>query len=391
MLRSASFVAASLLLIAAAGLFFRSSRAQAQDQTQALINTALDKQVQLNIDSVLPQAMSAIAEKTGVRVEAGPEVYDLLPWGQDTKIKAKIQNQTLRQALTGITQKLGLTFVLGDQSVQLEPMPALRRLARRSTVEELNALDTLASTPLNPSATKLPLKDLLDSVDGKLEAIKSPYAVANRSADGGVAQSISVSIARNATLMEALDEVVRQTGATWYPWGKTIVVISKPDEVRRQLAKAISVRYNGVPLEQVLLELRQRAGVRFEYEPAAIQQVPPEARTIRLVLDNATIQDALDNISGVTGLDYQIRDDGVYFSTQATRTVARDRVVIMIPLGSGAQLVVPQSQIPTDLREYISSKTQEEFRKLRDQMKEEGFKPSTQPATHPAGPQDERL
>lgn len=374
-----------LLLAAIGGLLvlgdFNLSRARAADETQALINQALDKQVQLTINNVLPQAINAIADKTGVRIEAGAEVYDLLPWGQDTNIKATIQNQTLREALQGITRKLGLTFVLKEQALELEPHPALRRLARRSTVDELGALDKLAATALEPASTKMTLKDLLDGVDAKLDAVKSPYAIENRSADG-IAQNTPVSVARNATLMDALDEMTRQTGATWYPWGKTIVVLSKADQVRRQLAKAITVRYNGVPLEQVLLEMRQRAGARFDYEPGAIQQIPAESRNIRLMLDNATIQDALDAISGFTGLDYVVRDDSVYFWNPTGNTGSRDRVVILMQLDAGTQVLVPQSQIPTDVREFIASKTQDEIRKLREKMKEEGFRPSV-PATRP--------
>ena len=88
--------------------------------------------------------METIKQTTGVPIIAAAGVYDLLPWGEQTNISAKIQNQTLRGALEAITRKLGLTFVLQDEAVELQPMPALKRLGRRASVEELDLLDALA-------------------------------------------------------------------------------------------------------------------------------------------------------------------------------------------------------------------------------------------------------
>jgi hypothetical protein len=36
------------------------------------------------------------------------------------------------------------------------------------------------------------------------------------------------------------------------------------------------------------------------------------------------------------------------------------------------------------VREYLNQRINNEIDKLRQQMKEEGFRPTTQPATHPA-------
>src|SRR4051794_39366800 len=89
------FRPAALLLIA---VLFASSATAAPD-TSALINEALDQPVKLELNTVLPKAMATIGDKTGVRIEADPAVWDLLPWGEQTNLKAKIENQTLRAAL----------------------------------------------------------------------------------------------------------------------------------------------------------------------------------------------------------------------------------------------------------------------------------------------------
>src|SRR5512138_3105293 len=95
----------------------------AQDSS-SLINQTLDQPVKLQFDSVLAEAMTAITKTTGVRVEAEQAVWDLLPWGQQTNINAKIENQSLRQAMDAITRKLGLTYSLREDMIQLQPMPA---------------------------------------------------------------------------------------------------------------------------------------------------------------------------------------------------------------------------------------------------------------------------
>jgi hypothetical protein len=366
-------------------LFVIASTSFAQN-TSALINEALDKQVKLDLNTVLPQAMESIANQTGVRLEAHPAVWDLLPWGEQTNITAKIENQTLRQALEAITRKLGLTFVLKDEAVEIRPVPALMRLGRRSTVQELQALDLLASNNVNLSGDRPTVKDLLAAVDQRLVELKSPFAMENRAGDSARPDQV-VFVPRNATLSEALESLTKDTGATWYPWGKSIVVVSKEDQVRNQLARTLTTRYNGVDVGQVLIELSQRSGVNFSIEPGAIQRIPPEFRTVRLVLDNASIQQALENIAGFTGLGYIVNDKGVYVWNQSATPGGggtRDRMFGIIQLDNGMQVFVPQSQVPGDLKEYLKARTNRSFDQIRQMMKDEGFKPTSQPTTKPA-------
>jgi hypothetical protein len=356
----------------------------AQD-TSALINEALDKPIQMSINATLPQTIDQIGDKTGVRIEVQPAVWDLLPWGRDTNITAKIDNQTLRQALDAVTRKLGLTFVLTEESVELRPEPALRRLTRRATVQELNALDLLTSNQLGLTTDRPTVTQLLSAVDQRLQDLKSSLAIDNRASDAFTPDQI-VPVARNATIAEALESLATNTRATWYPWGKAVVIVSKEDQVRDQLNKTITIRYNGVDLSQVLMELSQRSGVPFDIQPGAIQQISPEFRSIKLFLDDASIKQALDAITGFTGLAYTVNEKGIYFwsnaATATSATAPRDPVLGIIPLGNGLQILVPQSQVPADMREYLKMKTQEELKKIRAQMDAEHFKPT--PATLPA-------
>jgi hypothetical protein len=349
--------------------------------SSALINAALDKQIQINsaAKTPLPQIMQDITKDTGVRIIASPDVWELLPWGDQTAIAAKIENQTLRQALEAITRKLGLTFVLQDEAVEIQPLPALRRLGRRASLQELDVLDLLASTPLGATATQTSIKELLALIDSKLDAAKSPFAVENRS---GADQPIP--IARNASMLDALEAITKNTAITWYPWGKTLVVVPKEEPIRNQLSKTVSVRFPDVDVSQVLNELASRAGIPFTIEPGAIQRIAPESRKVNLVLTNATIQQALESLAGFTGLSYTVNDKGVYIWNESKSTAGSSREANfgLLTLDNGMQVLIPQSQVPADLREYLKSKTTQHFDKIRQMMKEEGFKPpATQPAT----------
>jgi hypothetical protein len=307
-----------IALIAVAALLSLAGPARAQ-QMSALIAQAMDKQLpnaDFSFSGTLPEAIAEFGKQTGVRVEADSAVYDALPWGDLTTFHARFQNETLRQVLSALCQKLGLEYTVGTDVVQLEPMPALRRLGRRSTVEELAAINFLASTTLNPTDTKLDAGKLLEEVDTKLE--KTPYAVENRAFNGG--ENPTVSIARNATLLDALEEISRQTNATWYPWGKSIVVLSKRDQIRMQLSRRITTRYDGLDVSQVLQDLAERSGIEFQIEPGAVGRVPAQFRTIKLVLDNATVQQTMDSICGFTGLAFSITDEGVRISNSGAIT-----------------------------------------------------------------------
>src|SRR5690349_13877706 len=136
-------------LIPVACLLALAATVVSAQSSSALINEELDKQVELTFEknTPLPQVMQSIEKLTGVPLVADPSVYELLPWGEQTGLTVQIKNQTLRESLTVLMRTLGLTFVLKPEAVEIRPMPALKRLGRRSTPGELEVLNLLASTP----------------------------------------------------------------------------------------------------------------------------------------------------------------------------------------------------------------------------------------------------
>ncbi len=353
-----------------------------QDDTSALINAQLDKLYEDELNHTLPETIKRIADKTGVKIEADPLVWDLLPWGYETNVTATIKNTTLRQALDAITQKLGLTYQLKKESIELQPVPALRRIAKRATVKELEALDLLRSTRLERDG-RLSAEKLISAIDAKLQAAQSDFAIENRAALG----EQTVFVPRNATLAEALEALDKETAATWYPWGNSIVVLSKQDQITTQISeRTVNLRLNGVPIGQVLVELQEQAGVDFIIEPGALQRVPAEFRIIKLDVQRKSVKEVLETLAGLTGLAYAVNDQGVHlwYNAQAAAAGARSNPVVgYFVLDNGMHVFVREDQLTPELREYIRYKMSREIDKLRTMMEEEGFKPEP-PKEEPA-------
>lgn len=360
-------------------------------ESSALINKALDDQFNVTIDATLPNAMEIITQKTGVPMREDPAIWELLPWGRETKIQAKFENVTLRDALKVITRTLGLQMVLRDEYVEIQAVPALKRLAQRASRDELKSLDVLATRQLALGDQQPTLAKLLETIDLKLAAEKDvQLAIENRTTDA-IPQDKRVFVPRNATLMDALDSLPKDTKATWYPWGKSILIVTKEDRTRRLLSRPLTIRPGdrGVDVLQLLMDLAARTGVAFEFQPGVIQALPAEARLVRGMFDNAPAQQILEGIAAATGLAYAVQDDKVVISSgNGAAAAPRDRAIGFIQLDNGLQVLIPTSQVPPDLLEYIRHKTNKQLDQVRQMMVEEGFKPTTQPAAKVEEPRD---
>lgn len=367
--------------------------AGAQDSS-GLINEALDKPVKIRLNTTLNKALDEIKETTGVPIELAPGVLELLPWGEQTNLDVTVDNQTLRNSIATIARTLGLVYVLTPEAVELRPMPALQRLGRRATVEELKVLDQLATKLLGLDNPRPTLRQLLEAVDQKLIELESPFAVEFR--PGNAAKDAQpLAVPRNATVADALDAIAKETPLAWGPWGRSVLVKPKEAWVRDQLEKSLTRRFNAVDVGQVLSELSEYSGVDFEIEPGAVQRIRPQSRTVTLILQNRSVGQALEDIAGFTGLGYTVRPDGVYVWNASQGTAgggSQDPVIAILPLpDSGMEIMLRQSQVPDDVRQYIRHRFGKEIAKLRETMKEEGFVPTTtQPTTAPAEDEQEK-
>ena len=369
------------LPVAALLLAMALPRMAAAQDSSALMNKALDERVTLILDDKLPNVLLAIWQQTGVRLREDPIIWDLLPWGPDTRIQTReLKDVRLREALAVLTRKLGLVAVLREEFVEIQPMPALRRLPQRATLTELQALDLLASVPLGLGNERPTVRQLITAVDLKLEKQTTlDLAIENRLNDA-FDQDRIVYVPRNATLMDALECLPRQTRATWYPWDRSIIIRTMEDHTRELLGRRLTIRIGerGIDVLQLFREISTRTGVPFEYQPGVLQTIPPDARLVRGMLENATARSILDEVCGDKGIAYTIQDDRVYISTPSSLP-ARDQMIGFGRIGD-TELVIRESDLPPDVREYVRHLREQWIARMREQMRKEGFTPSSQPA-----------
>jgi len=83
-----------------------------------------------------------------------------------------------------------------------------------------------------------------------------------------------------------------------------------------------------------------------------------------------------------------VNERGVYVWNPAVpgagAAANREPTVGLLMLDNGMQVVIRESQMPPDVREYLKHKTDVQIEKIRQMMKKEGFKPTSQPASKPA-------
>ena len=373
--------APTIVLLLAASALSASAVAAPRESTSALIGEQLDKLVKLQLDNTpLPQVLTTIEKQTGVPVGVSDDVYATLPWGTHTPITATVEGLSLRDALAAISGKLGLRFEVRDEGVELSPVPSLRRLGRRATLQELRTLDLLAGHRLAAKPDGWTLATLAASIDASLVAIDQELASQKqqparlvlelRSTQGVDPTKATVLVARNASLSDALDAIAQQTPLTWYPWGDGIVVLPKHDVTAARLDRTLSLRYDGVDVAQVLADLAKQTGVTFSIEPGAIQRVPPEFRIVRMSVESATVRQALESLQGYTGLGYVVTDDGVYVWNQNRSPAAAGpgRVVATVQVAPNTSALVYEEDLSPEARKALNDARENAAKNLEAQL-----------------------
>ena len=359
------------------------------------VTKAADERLDLTMaDAAVPEVLARISKLSRLPVVVSPGTYELLPWGRQTTLpKVEFKNQTVGDALGTIAQRLGLTVHLEPDQVELIPMPALARLGRTSTLDELATLDLLSRRPMPKAGTgRTTVKRLVDALDATLGAADADAKAAGRepprvdvecrATDGQANGSpdTALFVPRNATAAEALEAMDRQTRLTWLPRGKTVVVMPRSEQYRDRLARTVNLKYDNVDVAQVLTDLSAKSAVPFRIYPGAVQAIPATSRNVKILLENATVDQALQNLAGVTGLSWSVDDRGVFLWNKMETPPAPDaavggkQAVGILKLSDGMDLLIFENEVPDDLRKLYASKKAELFEKQRREMKAEQAK-----------------
>jgi len=385
MSKAVFFVAAAITVAAVC--------APAMAQGSANVQIALDKPVNLNLKEMpISQVFRKITEASGVRFVVRADAYDLLPYGEQTRLVVNIPNITLRNALGQMLLPLGLQWEVEGNAVQVVPTAPLVRMNRRATFKELSALGAVLTKRLQPieqgGAVVAQLRvhtgtkelDLIFPHGTQRQDKEISFVRANRSLP--------------TTAGQWLDLFGQSKGWTWYLDGVNIVLIDRKAQIQRQLQRKVTLRHEGADLTTVMLELAHKARVLLSMDPGVMDYVPVEtAKNFNLIMSEATIAQALEVISGATGLQFIVEASGIRVAAseklkaayEAASGSSKSRssffVKLSIPLADGSvfESYIRAEDLPPEIHTIVNA----EKAKLVDAMfKKYGItRSTTQPAT----------
>jgi hypothetical protein len=362
-------------------------------RSDAGLQVALDKPVELDAADVpIAQVFQRLTGLTGVKFTIGPEVYACLPYGELTRMSVKVPKTTLREALSPMLAPLAMEWTIEGRAVRIVPSPALLRMTRRATREELIVLGKIHSVRMQPTDKAGPVIEQLRKATGD----KDLNLLFHMPEVDGNALIERAERVLPAVAAAWLDMLCHGQGRTWYLWGDDIMIVEKKMQIGRQLRRQVSLRYENAELVTVLLDLARQARLKLSMEPGVMDYLPSETReNFNLVMAEATIGQALEVISGATGLVFLREDEGIKVQaserlkdqTPAGADARKPRLFYLkksmpLPGGGTVDIIVPPEEVPEDIRKAILTERERLFKALR-----RTYGLTTQPAaTQPAAP-----
>lgn len=373
------------------GMFLAPSAGVWAAPSDANLQVALDKPVELDAgDMPIAQVFQRLTDATGVKFTIGPDVYACLPYGELTQMRVKIPKTTLREALSPMLAPLAMEWTIEAQAVRVVPSGALLRMTRRATRDELIVLGKIHSVKMQPTDKGPSVIEQLRKATGNKD-LNLMLHMPKVDEEALTARAERVLPATAATW---LDMLCHGQGRTWYLWGDDIIVVEKKTQIARQLRRQVSLRYENAELVTVLLDLARQANVKLNMEPRVMDYLSDEMReNFNLAMAEATIGQALEVISGATGLLFVREEEGIKVQASdslkekaaAGSQVRKSRAFYLkhsvpLPGGGTVDVIIPSDEVPEDLRKAIMAERDRFFEILTRR-----FCPTTQPAaTQPA-------
>ena len=358
------------------------------------VQVALDKPVDLNINEVaIGQVFQRLTAASGVRFVIGQDVYAYLPYGDQTRLVVNLKNVTLRNALSPMLTPLCMEWVIENEAVRILPTATLMRMTRRAAYEELLALGRVLSVKLLPIDRGGAVPDQLRAATGNKD-LKVTFPPKVEKADRDAA-FVRADRALPCTGAQWLDMLCQGRGWTWYLSGDDVMIVEQKAQIERQLRQQVSLRYEGADLTAVMLDLAHKARVLLNMDPGVMDYVPVETRkNFNLIMSEATIAQALEVISGATGLKFVTENDGIRVEAseklkktlEAAAGASAKRspffLKTTIPLSDGSTLeaYIRADDLPAEIQTIINA---EKTKLIEALCKKYGITP-TQPATQPA-------
>ena len=371
---------------------------RAADDPEIALQRQLDQPLTLTLQSVtLTEAFRQIATASKVPVQVDPTCYELLPYGDTTRVSIDFKQSKLRDALDEVLIPLALQKTISATGIMIRPSGPLKRIGRKAEWEELKLLKELYSSddlkipPAAAGTAAAPKFSMAESIRAAMEGRKDLVVIIPGESNGALSPAQERALEQIAkqlpmTAYRALETYCQLTGSYWCvetsdlaggAKGGKVMVMSPRQWIARQLERPIKISRQKQPLEVVVADLSRASGIRFVPSPGLYLAVPE----INLLADDATVLQTLETLAGGTGVAFEVRDDSVllYHVERGAGAPARaDTVVgrISIPWGDAGsmELYVRESDLTPEQRELVQKRLQQ----FRDNLR------IVPPATAPA-------
>jgi len=304
------------------------SLCRAQQLTAVLIEKALDDPAKINFrDISLEDVVENLSKTLGIPIEVDQTALAQLPYGQLTMLASvQLQGMSWRDALRELLKPLALTFQPGVDRIYILGTNELMRQPRRLNINELDAIVRLQNTNLNHSEKNL-LRQIyqLTRIDFKLIELDRH----RDNADQDTVDKILSSFPQPAS--KVLDLYSRRVlpqeynldePGTWYvradmQSGRAeffeIIVLPARQLNLKKLERRINISFKNQPVQAILQQMAYLGAIDIRFEPGCFGLLDENQRNnFTLNMRSATINDALEHLSGSTGLAYEVRHDSVY-------------------------------------------------------------------------------
>ncbi len=313
----------------------------AEGDPEIVLQRALDQPVTLLLQNVsLAEAFRQIAATAKIPLQVDPACYELLPYGDTTRVSVDFRQSKLREGLDVLLSPLGLQTTVAGASVMIRPSNPLKHIGRRADWEELKLLADLSKS----ADVKMPASgpfNLTAGIKAAMEGRKDLQVVITAEAGGGGQEAALQQIAKQLPMSayRVLELYCQLTSTLWFvesggPTGGRITVMTPRQWIGRQLERPIQLSRKDEPLEVIVADLAHASGIRFVPEPGLYQSVP----VVSLRSDNGTVLQTLEALAGVTRIAFEIRDDSVLLLLSAGpgNPARGDSIVgrISVPVGT---------------------------------------------------------
>lgn len=297
-------------LVGSAMLVVMVANSFAQGRGGGALQMKLDKPVKLTLtDKPIGEVFDKLGRVTQIDFKISPDTLEFLPYGRETRLNITIPDVTLRSALSQILNPQGLNWEINGDRILIVPSEPLYRMCHRATYDEMELLGKIISSQITTldehesivGTLRLGIGDKKIKVIFPSSINKAYLTVAFKQA----AEALPSSAAG------WLDFICRPVGLTWYLEGKNVILIDRKAQIKRQLNRVVSLRYQNARLPNVLLDLARKGRVKISMVPGVMKTLSKRVRSdFTLIMADATIAQALEIISGVTGLEFPTDNDG---------------------------------------------------------------------------------